>query len=79
MDGGVFLVGQADEDIKGVHEKAVCFAPGLLADGCDDVHREFMIRSVASAGGMREGYLSVTLLWLYFVMVSMAEGLTTRT
>ena len=37
MDGRVVLVGQVDEDLEGVHKKAVCFAPVLLADGCDDV------------------------------------------
>ena len=44
MDGGVVLVGQVDEGNKGVHVRTVCFAPVLLADGCDDFPRKFTIR-----------------------------------
>ena len=45
VDDGVVLVGRVDEDVKGVHKEAVCFAPVLLVDGCDDVPREITVRS----------------------------------
>ena len=45
VDGEVVLIGQVDEDVEGVHKEAVCFAPVLLEDGCDDVPREFTIGS----------------------------------
>ena len=49
VDGGIVLVGKTDEDVKGVHKKAIGFAPILLTNGCDDVPWEFTIGSGGSS------------------------------
>ena len=45
MDGGIVLVGQANENVEGAHKKAIGVAPILLPNGCDDVPWEFTIGS----------------------------------
>ena len=45
MDGGVVLVDQANEDVNGINKEVIGFAPVLMADGRDDVTREFTVGS----------------------------------
>ena len=37
VDGGVVLVGEADEDVKGVHKEAIGFVPILLTNEISNI------------------------------------------
>ena len=39
------LVGQANENVEGVHKETIGFSPVLLTNGCDDAPCGFMIGS----------------------------------